>query len=279
MTFKTILAVVRDQDNAAAIFSHAFGLCTGADCHVVGYHAPDPIDVNPALRGPLLEEWTKKALETRALVTREIQKAFNSAASSAQAKAEWREPDQAVVPDSRKSLTYARTADIIVISRRRTGQDFMVPDLTLEDLLLGSGRPVYVLPDGLVHDQPPHKVLVAWSDTPESTRAVHDALPLLKHASGGVKLICPKSPDDSDVLPMATTLAETLARHGVKVDVEPLHASHLNAGPDILAAARSFGADALVMGAWGHSRLREFVLGGATDTILRECPIPVLMSH
>lgn len=279
MPFKTLLAVVRDEENAAAIFSNAFGLCESANSHVVGYHAADAIGVNPALRGPLLEEWTRKALENRALVTRNIHKAFNTAASASQAHAEWREPDQAAVPDSSRTLAYARTADVIIIARKRTGQDFMVPDLTLEDLLLGSGRPVYVLPDGMVHDQPPHKVLVAWSDTPESTRAAYDALPLLKHASGGVRIVCPRPADAEHALPMASALAESLARHGVKVEVEPLQASHFNAGPALLAAASSFNADALVMGAWGHSRLREFVLGGATDTVLRECPIPVLMTH
>jgi nucleotide-binding universal stress UspA family protein len=279
MPFRTILAVVRDQDNAAAIFGSAFGLCDTPDCHVIGYHAADAVDVNPALRGPLLEEWTRKALDKRALVTREIHKAFTTAAAASRAHAEWREPDQAAVPDSSRTLAYARTADVIVISRKRAGQDFMVPDLTLEDLLLGSGRPVYVMPDGVQHDQPPRKVLVAWSDTPEATRAAYDALPLLKMAAGGVKIICPRPADAEHALPMATSLAEGLARHGVKVEVEPLQASHFNAGPAILAAATAFGADALVMGAWGHSRLREFVLGGATDTILRECPVPVLMSH
>lgn len=279
MPFKTILAIARDQENSEAIFSHAFGLCDGPQCHVIGYHAPDPIDVNPALRGPLLEEWTRKALEARALVTREIRKAFDSAARRADGKAEWREPVHAIVPDSGTVLAYARTADVIVVSRRRTSSDFMVPDLTLEDLLLGSGRPVYVLPDGLLHSQPPRKVLVAWSDTPESTRAVHDALPLLKGAGAGVKIICPRSPDSAGMLPMAASLAETLSRHGVKVEVQPLQSSGLNAGPDILSAAAEYKADLLVMGAWGHTRLREFVFGGATDTVLRECAIPALMSH
>jgi hypothetical protein len=78
MPFRTILAVVRDQDNAAAIFASAFGLCDTPDCHVIGYHAADAVDVNPALRGPLLEEWTRKALDKRALVTREIHKAFTA---------------------------------------------------------------------------------------------------------------------------------------------------------------------------------------------------------
>jgi nucleotide-binding universal stress UspA family protein len=119
--------------------------------------------------------------------------------------------------------------------------------------------------------------LVAWNASREATRAAHDALPFL-HAAERVVLCAIGDPATAD--PGLEDAAAMLDRHGVAVQVEqvPGPDSGTGVGEALLARAAEHGADLLVMGAYGHSRLREFVLGGTTRRVLREATLPVLFS-
>lgn len=146
-----------------------------------------------------------------------------------------------------------------------------------EALVFGSGRPVLLLPsEG--HDRFFEKVVVAWDGSRGATRAVHDALPILERA-GSVDVVAvsgDKAIPDSASLEGITAHLE---RHGVKAspNVEP--ATGRDAGSVLLDFADRAGAGLLVMGAYGRSRIREFILGGATQTILTTTRLPVLLSH
>lgn len=279
-SYKTILAVARDPGKAEALFAQAFELAGRWDGHVTGMYAAQPIAIHPALRGRQLDEWIESRVREQAETAAKVKAAFDAATRSAGGNAEWRNEDAAVTPDTRRSLDFARCADITLICRSRGDSDFMDPDLTLEDLLIGSGRPVLMLPGTATATALGQRIVIAWNGSREAARAVQDAMPLLITApTGSIQIICPGETGKSGMLPVGADLAESLSRHGVSARVETLDKRHINAGPDVLAKAEELGADLLVMGAWGHSRLREFVLGGATDTALRESSIPVLMSH
>lgn len=280
-SYKTILAVARDPRMAAALFGQSFGLASRWDAHVTGIYAAAPIAVHPALRGRQLDEWMESRLREQAATAGRVQEAFDKATRAAGAgSAEWRSEEPAQVPDTSRPLEFARRADLVMVCRSASDSDFMDPDLIVEDLLMGSGRPLLVLPRADARTMLGQRIAIAWNGSREAARAVHDAMPLLITAPvGSVQIICPGEKAGSKTLPLGAELAESLSRHGVSAEVSGLDNRHLNAGPDVLARAAELGADLLVMGAWGHSRLREFVLGGATDTALRDSNIPVFMSH
>ncbi len=122
--------------------------------------------------------------------------------------------------------------------------------------------------------------MVAWDASREAARAVSDALPILERASSvAVVSVNPRSRDFGHGDVPGADIALHLARHGVKVDVQRIETRDLDVGNALLSHVASESADLLVMGGYGHSRLREMVLGGATRTILGEMTVPVLMSH
>jgi nucleotide-binding universal stress UspA family protein len=121
------------------------------------------------------------------------------------------------------------------------------------------------------------RVMVAWDGSRQAARATGDALPFLLKAKAVEVVIVAGERSKSDEVPGAD-FAQHLARHGLKVDVKRVSDAG-GVGETLLSHAADIGADFLVMGGYGHSRLREFILGGATRGILDAMTLPALMSH
>jgi nucleotide-binding universal stress UspA family protein len=150
----------------------------------------------------------------------------------------------------------------------------------LEAVLFDSGRPVLAIPFAGTFKTIGRRVLVGWNASREASRAVHDALPLLAKAeSTCVFLANPKRGLAAHGEEPGADIARHLARHGLKVEVAKTIADDVADSALLLNHASDMGADLLVMGAYGHSRLREFILGGVTRSLLREMTVPVLLSH
>lgn len=146
-----------------------------------------------------------------------------------------------------------------------------------EAVIFGSGRPTVLLPDSASPAKVDH-VAIAWDGSRVAARAVADALPFLAHASRiHVLTVIDEKPlnvDDS-----AERLATSLRKRGVNADAAEIRAEDCPIAITLQDRAIEMGADLLVMGGYGHSRLREFVLGGATEGILSDLRLPTLMSH
>ncbi len=174
---------------------------------------------------------------------------------------------------------HAYYADLVVIARPESAGQTAGPPGLAESLVLSSGRPIIVLPPrGTVSRI--RRILVAWNATRESIRAVADALPLLVKAEAVEVLVVDhqRHPAGHSQEPGAD-IARHLARHGVHVEVRRLSSGGKNVGHLLLSQAAAFGADLVVMGAYGHSHLREWMFGGVTRTVLYEAGLPVLMSR
>jgi nucleotide-binding universal stress UspA family protein len=174
---------------------------------------------------------------------------------------------------------HAYYADLVVIARPESAGQTAGPPGLAESLVLSSGRPIIVLPPrGTVSRI--RRILVAWNATRESIRAVADALPLLVKAEAVEVLVVDhqRHPAGHSQEPGAD-IACHLARHGVHVEVRRLSSGGKNVGHLLLSQAAAFGADLVVMGAYGHSHLREWMFGGVTRTVLYEAGLPVLMSR
>src|SRR6266446_644920 len=174
---------------------------------------------------------------------------------------------------------HAYYADLVVVARPESAGQTAGPPGLAESLVLSSGRPIIVFPPrGKVSQV--RRILVAWNATRESIRAVADAMPLLAKAEAVEVLVVDhqRRPEGHGQEPGAD-IARHLARHGAQVDVRRVSSGGKDVGRLLLSQAAAFSADLLVMGAYGHSHLREWVFGGVTRTVLYEASLPVLMSR
>jgi len=139
---------------------------------------------------------------------------------------------------------------------------------------------VLVVPYAGTFSAPGQRVLVAWNASPQATRAVNDALPLLARAAKVTILaINPAGGSRGHGEVPGADIALHLARHGVRAEATHVYADDIEVGDVILSRAADFSADLIVMGAYGHARLREIVLGGATRSLFEHMTAPVFMSH
>lgn len=173
----------------------------------------------------------------------------------------------------------ARYSDLVVIGQFDPDEPspVVMPDFP-EFVVLNSGRPVLIVPHAGRLDVPGRRIVVAWDAGVSATRALVNALPMLKHAQAvDVVVFNPGADGKAHGEQPGADIALYLARHGVRVNVVPQR-TEADIGEALLSLAADLGADLLVMGGYGHSRFRELLLGGVTRTVLQSMTIPVLMS-
>ena len=170
----------------------------------------------------------------------------------------------------------ARRFDLAVVgqAQREHGAS---DDLMIEGALFESGRPLVVVPYIQRRGLTLERVLVCWDGGSTAARAVGDAMPFLERAKAVDIVIVAEERKNDEIT--GTTMSEHLARHGVAAQVKRMARGDIAIEDVILSYAADSGADFMVMGGYGHSRLREFILGGVTRGILASMTVPVLMSH
>lgn len=170
----------------------------------------------------------------------------------------------------------ARRFDLAVVGQPR--RDSAGPEIVDEGVLFGSGRPVVFVPYVQKAPLKLDRVMLCWDGSRTAARAVADSLPFLQK-TGAVEIVIVSDRPPADDEMAGADLGQHLARHGLKVDVKRLTAPDIEVSETILSYAADSDADMIVMGGYGHSRLREFVLGGVTRGMLQSMTVPVLMSH
>lgn len=175
----------------------------------------------------------------------------------------------------------ARYADVVMIAAPGSFHaDSARLHSTFGTLAASAGRPVIAVSREARLQFPARRIVVGWSPTPEASRAVHDALPLLQHAQHvDIVLVEPETGELSNGSEPGAAIAAHLARHGVPVNVQPRPRSFGAVGTQLLLAAEEGGADLIVAGAYGHSRAREWAFGGTTRELLERSRVPVLFSQ
>ena len=227
-----------------------------------------PADVDATLRDNAHAEAAALAATARARLARE---AISSEVRVADALLLWSEETAAL---------HARHADLSVLGRpdRDDGRPRFA--LNFKALLLNSGRPLLMLPPGAKFLAAPRHVAVAWKPTPEASRALHDALPLFaRGARVDVVMVDPVVSEGRHGEQPGADIAQHLARHGFDAQVIALPRAGHGTGACLLAQVRESGADWLVMGGYGHARLREWVLGGCTRDVSAGATTPVFFAH
>ena len=273
MSYKTILVHLDDRARRAERLQVGVNLAASFEAHLVGLFALDAAYIPSyvlAEGGSVMQEIERRR---RGEAAAQAEREFRQAERRAGGKSEWRlSMDGALAAVSLS----ARYADLVVAGQPEPGDG--AAKAFAGELVLSVGRPVLFVPYVGRFPSVGKRVLVAWNASREAARAVSDALPFLARAES-VELVAfdPGSADHGE-LPSAD-VALYLARHGVKASAARQSAPGLDIGSQVLSRAADDGADLIVMGGYGHSRLRELVLGGVTRTMLEAMTVPVLMSH
>lgn len=279
MTYKTILVHLNNERHCEPLLKAATGLAQRFDAHLVGIHITIGLAYTPVLPGAGSIIASYKEEERKA--SERIKQLFERTTAGCAIPTEMR----FLQPSGRTDvgavlLQHARTADLIVASQLDPQwEPSSILDVP-ERLAVESGRPVLMIPIGGVTGEIGTHALVAWNGKREASRAVFDALPLLRSAKKVTVLgIEQASGDGARGKVPDTSIAATLSRHGANVTIKTSQAASAAVGTELLASVASEGADLLVMGAYGHSRLSEYVFGGATHYVTRHMKVPTLISH
>ncbi|HTR59345.1 MAG TPA: universal stress protein [Casimicrobiaceae bacterium] len=276
MTYKTILVHVDNGKRSPARVEVAAELAGRFDAHLVGLHAVTPPEARAyrtIAAGPaVIEDQRQRGLEQ----AKQAETLFRRAVDKAGVRdAEWRASSGDPVAGA---ALHSRYADLVVLGQPDLQDDSDVEPAFAQRLVLMAGRPALVVPYIGPASTLGKRVLLAWSATREATRAATDALPFLQAADEVWVVIVRPSRASHGELPGAD-IGLYLARHGVKVQVEAIEGTEIDAGNQLLSRAADRSSDMIVMGAYGHSRFSEMVLGGATRKIFESMTVPVLMSH
>ncbi|MEO1198384.1 MAG: universal stress protein [Pseudomonadota bacterium] len=172
----------------------------------------------------------------------------------------------------------SRTSDLAILGQEQPEDGSPMRTLLIESALFESGRPVLIVPYIGPDTFELTSCLVAWDGSREAARSVHEALPLLERAHEVNILVVDTGQVAEDDAP-GTSLAAHLARHDLDVTIKTVPAGGLDVASAILSYVDDTRPDLVVMGGYGHSRLREFLMGGATRGMLRSMTAPVLMAH
>ena len=281
MSYKDLLVVLDGDAAARGRIELAATLAERFAAHLVGLYPlpnfempPQPGYFTPAVLDPLYQELRQKAGEQ----AEEVHQAFEQAVRLRGLSAEWRAITEG--PDADPAL-HARYADLAILGQLdpdRSAAETIRP--RPERVTLASGRPILVVPYAGHFASVGQRVLVAWNAGREATRAIADAMPLLAAAETVTVLaIDPREGPGAHGEVPGADISLHLARHGVKATIERTVSAEVPVGEVLLSRAADLGADLLVMGAYGHSRARELLLGGVTRTLLQSMTLPVLMSH
>jgi len=283
MAYKTILTHFNDEQRFPGMIKASVQIAKANSAHLVGMAVMPPIIIIPgseADAGAVIEDHRtqyKPQID-------HMRASFAGAIAQAGVEGEWLELDceneNPFGDVGTVAVQQARMADRVIASTVNPAWSLSGYLDVPETLIMNSGRPVLLLPNPPVPDFIGKRVLLAWNDSREAVRAAFDAMPVL---SGADKVLVAQigeaSKRDTARENSAQGMCGMLARHGVKTEVLPAKSATGNIGAALLELAVSNNADLMVMGCYGHSRLRELVLGGASRHVLQHVRVPVLMSH
>lgn len=284
MTIKTILVHLDTEAQALALTQAAIGLAKTFSAHVIGLHVlPNPF-ISAAVPADVVGELIEAQRQANEAAAKSIGETFQTAMAPSGVSFEWAKDEALSETTASLVIRHGNTADLVVVGQPDRTINLIDGIATSEESMLGLGRPVLFVPNKPGVPSTGKRVLLAWNGSREAARAAFDALPFLKKAED-VQIFTAGSPGSGfwgslrDEAAPTAGIAAALSRHGVKATLFNAKAAPSEVGTALLAEAKERSCDLIVMGGYGHWRVREIVFGGATRAILEQTTIPVLMSH
>ena len=279
MTYKTLLTYLPSAECVGPVLDVALPMAERYQAHLVGLHVIPQPHVYWAAAAEMSAAVLDAQKEFFDDLARATEEAFAARTRNENTVCEWRHSNSAGRPVAERIAGHAAAADLVIMRNSGPDDEWATQADLPARVIMACGRPALVLPNGGTKGKIGNYITVAWDGGREAARAAFDALPLLKRAEE-VRLF---SIDYDDTSPRyaftpADEIAMCLDRHGVRVTAQRQR-SGASAGEALLSYAADHGSDLLVMGCYGHARLRELVFGGATRHILKHATLPLLMSH
>jgi nucleotide-binding universal stress UspA family protein len=274
---KDIVVNLSVGEKAGPACDYAVSVAAAFDAHLAGvaflYDPIVPVSGAGYIPADVIEAQERDNEEaTRAALGR-----FNTACARAGVSAEPLTLSASFGGVGEQFARIARRFDLAIVGQAEPDTS-AVAEIITESALFESGRPVIVVPYIQRAPLKLDNVMVCWDGSRAAARAIADSMPLLAKAGRVEVVIVTNERGKQDEIEGADMGAH-LARHGLKVDVKRTALGDIDVADVILSHAADAGSDFIVMGGYGHSRLREFVLGGVTRSILRSMTAPVLMAH
>jgi nucleotide-binding universal stress UspA family protein len=274
MTYRTIVAIIQTPKDNERLLQAIAPLASRLGSHVVGVHAEAlPMPMTTGMGFPDAE-FVATASEVNRKRAAGLEAHFSARLADAAIPSEWRAVESFSGDSAVAARAAARTADLVIASEASPDETTVGADI--DALLYDTGRPVLLVPISGMKEGPFSKVLVAWNGTREAARAAFDALPFIMEAEETTVLTVDAG---TELANSASQLAAALARHGANTSVSELSSNGRPVADVIAAQVHMSAADLLVMGAYGHSRLREFLFGGVTKSLLEAMPVATFMSR
>ncbi len=280
MTFKNLLVHVDEAPHCEKRVDAAIALALAFDAHLSALMLIAEPRVPPALGihlpAAVLTSQREEAARRADEVLEQVRAKADRAGCRIEVRREWTLLDGFADAFARQ----ARHADLSIVGQADPELGDVDAELIVETAFMQSGRPALLIPYIGAGALPPSRAVVAWDGSREAARAVNDAMPFLTRATSVIVLVVDPGSLKSHIGDQpGADLATHLARHGIKVEVVTAASGGLKVGDVIIGQATDAGAGLIVMGGYGHSRLRELILGGATQSILDHMPLPALLSH
>jgi len=273
MAYKTILCLLEDDARDDARIAACLALAARTAAHVVGVFAVPPLIITKNTFAQLPPAVMDNYYAEREAAANTCRQKFLDAAKRNAVSAEWRAGRGFARDVLREQAFYS---DLVVLGAPPTRSSVLDDNNGLPaDVAIRSGRPVLYLPPQGTFTLEGKRVMLAWKPGREAARALTDALPFLKGAAV-VHVVTGDLPSQAP----AMDISVVLARHGIQVEMQNIHAlADLSLGEQLLQEADRRQCDLLVMGIYGHSRMNEWVFGGVSQHILRGATLPLLFSH
>jgi nucleotide-binding universal stress UspA family protein len=280
MSMRNILVHLDDRPESAARVDLATALANRHEAHLTGLCVVGTLTLPESVLGLLprsaLED-NRAALLARGegIVWKFLERA---AAQGLRADGRLQQVEDFEIPGI--VALNARYSDIAILGQPSPAAAATRDWQTIEQTIFGSGRPVLIMPHIGGRSTALERIVVAWDTSRESTRALNDAMPFLEKAKRVMVLLVNPRPGLQGHGPEpGADIAMHMVRHGINVEIRRTEVRDITVGEAILSMMADLSADLLVMGAYGHSHLREYLLGGVTRVILKTMTVPVLMSH
>jgi nucleotide-binding universal stress UspA family protein len=282
VNYKTIIVHLNDERRIARLLPYARAIAEINDAHLIGLAVmPTFVGVpRPEIGMDVLIDEYRRAFRTEA---EQLEREFTKLQLIKTLSVEWRLVDPAFQEAALTVAKEGQVADLIIVSQTDSNWSGSILRDTTDVLTIEASRPVLIVPNAGLISPSIERAVIAWNGSKESARAAFDALPLLKVTKKVVLLEISsyeqRQADADNDHSNGDDLCAALSRHGINCEVQLETPGDDGVGPLLLSALDRHSASLLVMGAYGHSRIREMIFGGATQYILENMTTPVFTSH
>ncbi len=283
ITIKTILVYLDTEEHAADLIGIAASIAEATTAHLVALHVVSDVFVSATMSLEAMGEMIEAERQAYAAKAARIEVRYRQAVAGLRIPNEWRAVQAHLETAADVVMRHGRTADLIVLGQSEHELDVFGTDVS-EEVMLGAGRPVLLVPLKGRNGPIGKRILIAWKDSREAARAVFDALPFLEQSD--MVYILSVKPErrrstgtPSPLTIPAADIAASLAHHDVRCEIVEVVGPEVTVADEILSQVKEHRCDMVVMGGYGHSRMRELFFGGTTQSMFDSLTVPVLMSH